>query len=140
MAILQWYKSGELIHSIKPGVFDLFRILYPLPSEKRIIYPQCDTFTFLILKIEVCFSLYFGKITPSVGKIYPQGVHLPPVKNPWIRQLYHHKNRPAGSVVKRIAVGAGDTVFDSRPGQIGHCVANGSPLLQGFFVIVFPRR
>ena len=29
-------------------------------------------FHFLILKIEVCFSLYFRRITPWVGKIYPQ--------------------------------------------------------------------
>ena len=27
-----------------------------------------------MLKIKVCFSTYFGKITPSVGKIYPLGV------------------------------------------------------------------
>ena len=46
-----------------------------------------ETFIFIILKIEVCFSVYFRKITPSVCKIYLQGVNLPPVKNPWFRRL-----------------------------------------------------
>ena len=32
---------------------------------------------FLILKFEVCFSLWFSKFTPSVRKIYPQGINLP---------------------------------------------------------------
>ena len=49
---------------VKPGVFNLFCVLYPLLIEKSIIYPQCNTFIFLILKIEVCFSLYFRKFTP----------------------------------------------------------------------------
>ena len=67
---------------LRPEILNLFCTLYSLPIEKSIIYPQCNTFTVLILKIEVCFSLYFRKFTPSVGKIYPQGVNLPPVKNP----------------------------------------------------------
>ena len=63
-------------------VLNLFCIFYLLLIEKSIIHPQSNTFTFLILKIEVCFSLYFRHITPSVSKIYPQGVNLLPVKNP----------------------------------------------------------
>ena len=64
------------------GVLNLFCILYPFPIEKNIIHPERNTSTFLILKIEVCFSLYIKNFTPSSGKIDPQGVNLPLVKNP----------------------------------------------------------
>ena len=37
--------------------FLTFFVFYPLLIEKSIIYPQCNTFTILILKSEVCFSL-----------------------------------------------------------------------------------
>ena len=60
------------LYYFSAAVLNLFCILYPFPIEKRLIYPQCNTFTFLILKIEVCFRSYFRKITPSVGKIYPR--------------------------------------------------------------------
>ena len=33
---------------------------------------QCNSITFLILKIQVCFSLQFSKFTPRVGQIYPR--------------------------------------------------------------------
>ena len=45
-----------------------------------------------------------------------------------------------GTMVKDIASGAGDHGFDSRVGQIGHSVANDSPLLRRFFGAAFPRR
>ena len=38
------------------------------------------------------------------------------------------------------AICAGGLGFDSRAGQIGHSVANGSPPLRRFFGAVLPRR
>ena len=43
-------------------------------------------------------------------------------------------NQPVGVGVKDVAIGAGGRGFDSRAGQIGHCVTNGSPPLQRFCV------
>ena len=42
-------------------------------------------------------------------------------------------NQPVGGVVKDIANGAGGDQFDSRVGQIGHSVANGSTQQRYFF-------
>ena len=66
-----------------PQIFSDFRSC-PLFGQRKCggTAIQCNTITFLILIIEVCFSLWFCKFTSSVGKIYPQGVNLPPVKNP----------------------------------------------------------
>ena len=43
----------------KTGVLNLFCLVYPLPKEKYIIYPQCTTtaFSIPVLKIKVFFSL-----------------------------------------------------------------------------------
>ena len=32
-------------------------------------------------------NLLLTKFTPKAGQIYPQGVNLPPVKNPWTREI-----------------------------------------------------
>ena len=58
----QWRTQGELEI--------LFCLVYPLPKEKSIFYPQCTTTAFSLLKTKVFFS--------------PQGVNLPPVKNPGV--------------------------------------------------------
>ena len=84
---LQRCNQIKLTAPVRPEVLNLFCILYPLPIEKSIIYSQCNTFTFVILEINIYFSSYF--ITPSVGKIYfypHQKLNLPPVKNLGVRQ------------------------------------------------------
>ena len=45
-----------------------------------------------------------------------------------------------GVVVKDIAIGTRGLGFDSRAIQIGHSVANGSPLMRRLFGAVLPRR
>ena len=44
------------------------------------------------------------------------------------------------AMVEDIAVGSGGLRFDSLADQIGHNVANGSPLLRRFFETLLPRR
>ena len=44
-------------------------------------------------------------------------------------KVFEKSNCPLISIVRHIALGAEDLRFDSRAGQIGHSVANGSPPL-----------
>ena len=37
----------------RPGVLNLFCLVYLLPKEKSIIYPQCTATAFSVLKIKV---------------------------------------------------------------------------------------
>ena len=53
---------------------------------------------------------------------------------------YRDKIWAVDVVVKHTSNRALDFRFDSRPGQIGHSVANGSPLLRRFFGAVLPKR
>ena len=50
------------------------------------------------------------------------------------------KCKSISSVVKHIAIDSGGLGFGSRAGQIGHSIANGSPLLRRFFGAVLPKR
>ena len=50
-----------------------------------------------------------------------------------------HTTWPSELLIKKIATGAGGLEFDSRAGQIGHSVANGSPPLQRILRAVLPR-
>ena len=49
-------------------------------------------------------------------------------------------NRPVSSGVKSIVIDSGGLEFNSRTGQIGHGVANGSPPLQRLYGAVLPIR
>ena len=44
-------------YGIRAGVINLFCIVYTLSKEKNLIYPQCSTTAFSILKVKVFFSL-----------------------------------------------------------------------------------
>ena len=52
--------------------------------------------------------------------------------------FYYNENRPITSVVKHIAMDAEGLGCDSLSSQIGHSVANNSPLLRSFFVVCCP--
>ena len=61
-------KSGYI--QIKTGVVNLFCLVYPLPKEKSIIYPQCTATAFSVLKIKV-FLVFNSKNLPPRGKFTP---------------------------------------------------------------------
>ena len=79
----QLFSAGvEVSLRVWSACYYIFVAVFFLGNEHGATAIQCNTITFLILKIEVCFSLYVSKFTPWVGQIYPQRVYLPPVKNP----------------------------------------------------------
>ena len=49
-------------------------------------------------------------------------------------------DQPVSSVFKRIDIGAGGLGLDSKAGEIGHGVVNGSPPSRRFFGAVVSRR
>ena len=51
------YQVKRVIQAYKSGVLNLFCLVYPFPKEKSIIYPQCTTTAFSLLKIKAFFSL-----------------------------------------------------------------------------------
>ena len=50
-------RGFSLLSLARPAVLNLFCLIYPLPKERSIIYPQCTTTAFSLLKIKVFFSL-----------------------------------------------------------------------------------
>ena len=51
------WKTSVVVSIFKAGVLSLFCLVYPLPKEKSIIYLQCTTTAFSLLKIKAFFSL-----------------------------------------------------------------------------------
>ena len=53
-------RESDITRSLKTGILNLFCLVYPLPKYieyRSIIYPQCTTTAFSILKIEVFLGL-----------------------------------------------------------------------------------
>ena len=71
--------------SNRPGVLNLYSLIYPLKNFKSKIYPQIF-FILLLLQMPIVVdksvSFLLTKFIPKAGQIDPQAVNLPLVESP----------------------------------------------------------
>ena len=118
---------------------DLLWVARGLDRGSQDVFCRLDVTKLNLSRLRVLRKLKFLRVAKNFG--CTKWIMIRTVCRALIETVAIHVHKwTVGAVMKNIAIGAGGLGFDSCAGQIGHSVANGSPVLRHFFGAVLPRR